>query len=99
MKRIFFLVIYLAPLLCLAQLENETLYTNLKKALEEPEKVIRLKLSKEKLKAVPPEVFLFPNLKELELRGILFSEEEHQRLKKLLPNAKVNLSPSCQCEF
>src|ERR1041385_8569397 len=67
MKNILLLFLFLSPFLSMAQLENETLYTNLKKALEEPEKVTRLKLSKERLRAIPPEVFLFPNLKELDL--------------------------------
>jgi len=42
-------------------------YHNLQQALLHPESVYRLDLSRKKLDSVPPEVFSFPNLKELNL--------------------------------
>jgi Leucine-rich repeat (LRR) protein len=45
------------------------LYTNLAEALKEPDKVERLRLKRMHLKTVPSEVFLFPNLIELDLSG------------------------------
>lgn len=44
-------------------------YTNLTEALKEPEKVQRLVLKNKRLNAIPPEVFQFINLVELDLRG------------------------------
>lgn len=44
-------------------------YSDLKEALQEPEKVQRLALKNKRLKEVPVEVFQFPNLIELDLRG------------------------------
>jgi Leucine-rich repeat (LRR) protein len=48
------------------QLEGK-LYTSLQEALAQPDSVVRLSLRRSKLKTFPPEVFLFPNLKELDL--------------------------------
>ena len=193
MKKIFlffFISLMFSDCFAQKQVETETLYTDLKKANEEPEKVTRLKLTRKKLREVPPEIFLFTNLreldlshnkldlipeeigklenlqslnlssnkltalpssigqlkkletlsaarndiqtlppeigelqnlrylnlwdcdlqtipdelgqltelKELELRSILFTDEERARIKKLLPNTKIYLSPSCQCQ-
>ena len=38
------------------------------------------------------------NLKTLDLRGILFEEEEHEHIKELLPKTEIFLSPSCRCK-
>jgi Leucine-rich repeat (LRR) protein len=48
---------------------------------------------------IPDEIKGLYNLKVLELRGILFNEEEQQRIKGLLPEANVYLSPSCNCKY
>jgi Leucine-rich repeat (LRR) protein len=42
-------------------------YTSLKEALLQPDSVLRLKLRRNGLKEIPTEVFLFKNLKELDL--------------------------------
>jgi Leucine-rich repeat (LRR) protein len=42
-------------------------FTNLKKALASPDSVVRLKLRRKGFKEIPPEVFQFPNLQELDL--------------------------------
>lgn len=42
-------------------------FTNLKKAMASPDSVVRLKLRRKGLTEIPPEVFLFPNLQELDL--------------------------------
>ena len=49
------------------QLEEVYTYTDLKEALEHPEKVIRLELKKQKLKEFPKEIFQFKNLQYLDL--------------------------------
>lgn len=46
---------------------------------------------------IPDEIKNLTNLKVFELRGILFSDDEPARLKELLPNTKINLSPTCDC--
>jgi len=38
-------------------------------------------------------------LKVLDLRNILFSDEQHRYIQELLPNATVYLSPSCKCKW
>nr|MBK9650531.1 leucine-rich repeat domain-containing protein [Bacteroidota bacterium] len=51
------------------------------------------------------ELSIFPNelkqlsaLKIFELRGILIDETDQQRIKALLPDCKVMMSPSCNCK-
>lgn len=48
------------------QLEGK-LYTNLKEALLEPDSVVRLSLRRKRYREFPKEVYLFKNLKELDL--------------------------------
>lgn len=50
------------------------------------------------LSIVPDELKGMYSLREWELRGILFTEEEQHRIKSLLPDAKVYFSPSCNCK-
>ena len=39
------------------------------------------------------------NLKEIDMRVILMSKEEHKKIKELLPNTKIRFSKSCNCAF
>jgi len=48
---------------------EESIFTDLKLALEYKGQVKHLNLSNQKLKKIPKEVFLFPNLKSLDLSG------------------------------
>jgi Leucine-rich repeat (LRR) protein len=57
-----------------------------------------LELWDNEINDLPDEIKELKNLKILELRGILFSEEQQQRFLELLPNAKVYMSPSCNCK-
>ena len=50
------------------------------------------------LSTLPDELAELKELKILDLRGILFSQTEHERFKALVPNANVLLSPSCNCK-
>jgi Leucine-rich repeat (LRR) protein len=58
-----------------------------------------LELWDNELYAIPDEIGNLKKLKMLELRGILFSDEEGARIDSLLPNAKVMMSPTCNCKF
>lgn len=48
---------------------------------------------------MPEEISKLKKLKMLELRGILFSDEEGMRIDSLLPNTRVMMSPTCNCQF
>lgn len=39
------------------------------------------------------------SLEEIDMRVILMSDEEHQKIKELLPNTKIRFSKSCSCGF
>src|SRR6187551_1758848 len=47
--------------------DTARVFRSMESALQEPERVYRLNLSKKKLKSVPPEISRFSNLKELDL--------------------------------
>jgi len=67
------------------EFRDEPLYTDLKIALEHPERVKRLALNRKKFKRIPKEVFTFPNLWELDLskNKIASLPPEISKLKKL----------------
>ena len=58
----------------------------------------RLDLWDNELSGLPDEISKLKKLKVLEIRGILFSEEEAARIDSLLPDAKVYMSPTCNCK-
>lgn len=58
-----------------------------------------LELWDNELSYVPDEISKLKKLKAVELRGILFSEEEAARIDSLLPDTKVLMSPTCNCKF
>lgn len=48
----------------------------------------------------PPEIGELENsLEEIDMRVILMSDEEHKKIKALLPNTKIRFSTSCNCGF
>src|SRR5688500_12097988 len=87
MQRFLILLLLCVPLLSWAQetdVNTDTLqlpdfrgtrvFKSLNGALQHPDSVIRLDLSKQKLKEVPEEIRKFPNLKELNLSKNNISE-------------------------
>jgi len=56
-----------------------------------------LELWDNEIQAIPDEIGQLKKLQELELRGILFSDEEQNRIKALVPQTQVYFSPSCNC--
>jgi Leucine-rich repeat (LRR) protein len=70
MKRILFVIAFLFAFISLkAQVLNDTtyVYRSLASALETPDKVFRLNLSKKQLKEFPEDILKFKNLEELDL--------------------------------
>ena len=58
-----------------------------------------LELLLDQLKDVPDEISELGNLRILEMRGILFTDEEAHRIDSLVvKSAKIYLSPSCNCK-
>jgi hypothetical protein len=59
-----------------------------------------LELWDNELRDVPDEIEKLYNLQVLELRGILFTEEQQQRIDSLVvKTAKLHMSPACQCKY
>jgi len=56
-----------AQLLDSARLPQQKFFESLEEALKEPDLVYRLNLGKQRLTAIPPEIFQFKNLQELDL--------------------------------
>ncbi len=66
-------------------LDTAKAFTNIDDALKQPEKVIKLILKRDKLNAIPSEVFTFPNLQYLDLskNNITEVSPEIKQLKNL----------------
>jgi hypothetical protein len=47
---------------------------------------------------LPDEMGQLRKLSFLELRGILFSDEQQQQFHDMLPETKIMMSPSCNCK-
>jgi Leucine-rich repeat (LRR) protein len=77
---------------------NRNVLVSLPASIGNLENLEVLELWDNELDTIPEEITKCRKLKVLELRGILFSDEEHARLDTLLPDAKVYLSPSCNCK-
>lgn len=59
-----------------------------------------LELWDNELRDVPDEISNLKNLKIIELRGILFTEEQQQRIDGLVvKSAKLFMSPACNCKY
>lgn len=58
-----------------------------------------LELWDNELEDLPDDIKNLKKLRILELRGILFSEEQQTRFRELVPNARVYMSPSCNCKL
>ena len=63
-----------AQLIPANDLDTAHVYTDLKDALENRDRVLRLDLSRQKLSEFPPEIFEFTNLQELKLNKCRISE-------------------------
>jgi len=50
------------------------------------------------IETLPDEIAMLKNLRYLELRGILFSEDQQREFHELLPETTIMMSPSCNCK-
>lgn len=57
-----------------------------------------LQLWDNELSDIPDEIKNCSSLKTVELRGILFTEDEQRRIQELLPFTKILFSPACNCK-
>jgi hypothetical protein len=57
-----------------------------------------LELWDNELIGLPPEIGDLKKLQVVEMRGILFSPDDQQHFRDLLPYAKIYLSPPCNCK-
>jgi Leucine-rich repeat (LRR) protein len=51
------------------------------------------------LAILPESIRKLENLKTVELRGILFNQEQQEYMRSLLPDATIHFSPPCNCKF
>jgi hypothetical protein len=58
-----------------------------------------LELWDNEIGTLPDEMGQLRSLRYLELRGILFSEEQHVQFREMLPDTQIMLSPSCNCKI
>ena len=78
---------------------NRNIIEDLPPTIGELQNLEILELWDNELNTVPDEIAELQNLKLLELRGILFTEEELQRIDSLVvKSAKIYMSPSCNCK-
>ena len=78
---------------------NRNVLEDLPPTIGELEKLEIFELWDNELNSIPDEISELQNLKLLELRGILFTEEELQRIDSLVvKSAKVYMSPACNCK-
>ena len=71
-KYIVFSLLLISGISAFAQPEYKVkgrIFTSIKKAMLEPDSVVRLKLKRKGYKEIPSEIFYFKNLKELDLGG------------------------------
>ncbi|MEO0312629.1 MAG: hypothetical protein RIQ89_2286 [Bacteroidota bacterium] len=78
---------------------NRNLLAKLPDCIGNMENLEVLELWDNELSALPESMTELKKLKLLELRGILFSDEEHERILSLLPNCTIFISPPCNCKF
>jgi Leucine-rich repeat (LRR) protein len=79
---------------------NSNQITTITKEIKHLKKLEFLDLWGNDIGALPYEIKeLEHTLKEIDMRVILMSNEEHKKIKSLLPNTKIKFSKSCNCGF
>ena len=79
---------------------NQNDLTSLPPEISNLKKLIFLDVWGNDIGFLPPEIeSLKETLKEIDMRVILMSNEEHKKIKELLPETKIHFSKSCNCGF
>lgn len=76
---------------------NQNQIVALPSSMGKLKKLVYLDMWSNNLSVVPAEISDCTSLKEVDLRVIEMTKDEQDRIKKLLPNAKVHMSPYCSC--
>ena len=63
------------------------------------EKLVKLDLWSNNISEFPEEIKYMKNLKILDLRVILISDKEQEKIRILLPNTFIYFSPNCKCQL
>ncbi|MBK7886009.1 MAG: leucine-rich repeat domain-containing protein [Bacteroidetes bacterium] len=77
---------------------NRNLIETLPKEIGQLELLEVLEMWDNEVQYLPEEIKMLHNLKVFELRGILFSQQEQDQIRQLLPDTDVLFSPSCNCK-
>lgn len=77
---------------------NRNLIITLPRTIGQLEKLNVIEMWDNEVNYLPEEIKYLHNLRVFELRGILFSEQEQQQIRGLLPETDIYFSPSCNCK-
>ena len=77
---------------------NRNLIETLPKTIGQLEKLKVIEMWDNEVQFLPEEIKYLHNLQVFELRGILFSEQEQEQIRSLLPETDIYFSPSCNCK-
>ena len=78
---------------------NQNYISNISESINNLKKLEYLDMWSNELSVIPESIKELTELKELDLRVIMFSKKEQERIQKLLPNTKVYFSNSCNCGY
>jgi hypothetical protein len=77
---------------------NRNVIESLPASIGEMDSLQVLELWDNEIGTLPEEIRNLKHLKVLELRGILFSDEQQKHFQELLPHTRIYMSPSCDCK-
>ena len=78
---------------------NQNMIKNIPDEIIELQNLIYIDMWSNNLSEVSNNIKFLIKLEELDLRVIMFSSKEKERIKNLIPNAKVHFSNSCNCGY
>lgn len=78
---------------------NQNMIKNIPAEINKLQNLTYLDMWSNNLSEVSENIKFLNELKELDLRVIMFSNKEKERIKNLVPNAKVYFSNSCNCGY
>tara|TARA_B110000438_G_C15613684_1_gene563345 strand:+ start:17 stop:640 length:624 start_codon:yes stop_codon:yes gene_type:complete len=78
---------------------NQNIIKNIPDGINELQNLIYLDMWSNNLSKISNNIKFLNKLEELDLRVIMFSNKEKERIRNLIPNAKVHFSNSCNCGY